>query len=160
MLPCYGASGRARTAATPPTDRWSVARARVRRRGRLDASGRCASGRACLGTQHGADVEGSGGVGTAAGARPAAAARWRSGRARRRAWRALALAVLLVPSLTRFFSKFFNRTVPSDEYQSCRSRYQLQLLQRLYRVLLPRFESVQVPTLNVSRVLSTVFSGL
>jgi hypothetical protein len=50
--------------------------------------------------------------------------------------------VLLVLCSSGFFSKFSNITGPSDEYQSCRSRYQLQFLQRLYRVFLPRFESI------------------
>jgi hypothetical protein len=51
---------------------------------------------------------------------------------------ALCSIVLLVPCSNRFFSKKLNRTRPSDEYQSCRSSYQQQFLQKPYRVFLPR----------------------
>jgi hypothetical protein len=51
---------------------------------------------------------------------------------------ALCSIVLLVPCSNRFFSKKMNRTGPSGEYQSCRSSYQQQFLQKPYRAFLPR----------------------
>jgi hypothetical protein len=66
--------------------------------------------------------------------------RSKAGGGRRR--RRFVLNVLLVPGSKRFFSKFLNRTGPSDEYQSCRSSYQQHFLQRLHRIFLPRFEVI------------------
>jgi hypothetical protein len=160
MRPFYGGSRRARTAAT---------RQRTAGPWRVRAYGGAYLEAPQDGALRGARASGRG---VARTSRPRAARarapgqagggrrRRRTGRARRRARRARALAVLLVHVLNRFFSKFSNRTGPRDEYKSCRSRYQLRLLQRLYRVLLPRFESVGVPTLNVSLCLPTVISGL
>jgi hypothetical protein len=92
----------------------------------------------------------SGGAGVDAMARPAAGGDGG----------ALCLIVLLVPCSNRFFSKKLNRTGPSDEYQSCRSSYQQQFLQKPYRVFLPRSKVICMPILNVSRVGQTVNPGL
>jgi hypothetical protein len=82
------------------------------------------------------------------------------GRTRRRGATRSAQIVLLVLPLKYNCSKNLYKSRPSDEYQSCRSSYQQHFLQRLYRVFLPRFDNIWMPTLNVSLIWQTVFSAL
>jgi hypothetical protein len=49
-------------------------------------------------------------------------------------------------------SKILNRTLPTDEYESCRSSYPLPLSKRLYRVFLNRFCRKGLPTLNATQL--------
>jgi hypothetical protein len=101
-------SGGARTASTRPTDRRSVACARVRRHG-LEAPQ--------VGVRRGAEPRAGRASG---GARPATAACWARDVVE---CDALPGFVLLVPCLKLQNSKFLYRSRPSDEYQSCRSSY-------------------------------------
>jgi hypothetical protein len=77
-------------------------------------------------------------------------ARTPRGRGRRGAGRHEIL--LLVPCLSTHNSKFLNRNVPTDEYESCRSSYYLPLSKRLYSVLLNRFCKRGLSTLNVTQL--------
>jgi hypothetical protein len=60
--------------------------------------------------------------------------------------------VLLIPWLSMNNSKFLNRNVPTDEYESCRSSYPLPLSKSLYSVLLNRFCRKGLPTLNATQL--------
>jgi hypothetical protein len=157
MLPCYDAPRRARVRTGPRTDRRSaVCTARVRR-GDGEARGARAPmhhrARVSLGKERvsggvrprsavasGADVE-------AAGARARCAAH---GAHDVVAQQRPCPNVLLAPCLNSNISKILNRTLPADEYESCRSSNPLPLSKRLYGVFLNRFCRKTLPTLNVS----------
>jgi hypothetical protein len=120
---------RARTAALTPG---CLGTGRVGARGSRDG--------ACLG-QWGLGQRGRVGArGSRDGARPAAGGDGGAHDIARGG--ALPSNMLLVPCSNWFFSKILNRTGPSDEYQSCRSSYQQQFLQKPYRVFLPRSEVI------------------
>jgi hypothetical protein len=59
--------------------------------------------------------------------------------------------VLLIPCLSTNNSQFLNRSVPNDEYESCRSSYPLPLSKRLYSVFNNRYCRKGLPTLNAAQ---------
>jgi hypothetical protein len=151
MLSCYGAPLRARVRTGLRTDRRSSACTVSVRRGDREARGarapmhrgvRVGLGKECVSgsvrprsaTTLGADAE-------AARARGGGVAARGAGRHE---------SVLLIPCLSTNISKIWNRTLPIDEYESCRSSNPLPLSKRLYGVFLNRFCRKRLPTLNVS----------
>jgi hypothetical protein len=56
------------------------------------------------------------------------------------------------PCLSKNKSQFLNRSVPTDEYEICRSSYPLPLSKRLYSVFLNRFCRKGLPTLNATQL--------
>jgi hypothetical protein len=135
MLPCYGAPRHTRVWTGPRTDRRSAACTAHVRRGDWEARGTRApmhhGARADLGKERdsggvqprsvvawGVDAEavracGRVARGSGVAARPRGAERGRHE------------FVLLSPCLSTNNSKFLNRSVPNDEYESCRSSYPL-----------------------------------
>jgi hypothetical protein len=152
MLPWSGGLDRRAYGETLPTDRRSVACARPVRRGKwrraaredskeprgVGAWGRHGLGRRAtsLCVASGADAEGARARGRGVAARGA-------GRHE---------IVLMIPCLSTHNSKFFNRSVPTDEYESCRSSYPLPLSRRLYCVFFNRFCRRGLPTLNATQL--------
>jgi hypothetical protein len=67
-------------------------------------------------------------------------------------WRGGALAQIVMPatSFKLIISKILYKGAPNVEYESCRSQSHLQLPQRLYGVLLNRFCTKDLPTLNAT----------
>jgi hypothetical protein len=135
----------------PPSNRRSMARARLVRRGQTVACG--------LG-----GLQGALGRGRVGKARPGTA----GGLGRRAAWTprssgapahatsrrggALAQIVLPVTSLKLIFSKILYTSAPNVEYESCRSSYPLPLSKLLYSVFLNRFCREGLPTLNATQL--------
>jgi hypothetical protein len=156
MPPCYGSSAGAHTVGQRTDRRSAACTARVRRG---DGEARGARAPMHRGARVGLGKERvSGGVrprsavasgvdAEAAGARTRYAAHGAHDVMARRRPRP---NVLPAPCLNSNISKILNRTLPTDEYESCRSSNPLPLSKRLYGVFLNRFCRKRLSALNVS----------